>query len=363
MTGAARYFGVLAGEGKWCQVVVEVGRFPPGSKTVATGAIGLPGLFKLVAVDVFVASGTRLGQASKPAVGFFGVLLVAGGTGGIQVLALQGEGRLVVVKLVVTQPGCCHVAIFAGLEGVIFGIDLPFVYVFVAVYAAVADVLEAPFIAGQMTSKAGGCQMTSVQRERCFGVVFEGKQAGRKACFGVAFYAIRRSACGGKIALVIILVAGRTGIVWQGVGHPIRHVTLAAVYGLVFACEGEAGPVVVEFIGIHSPPKPFLGVAIGAGRTQLAGVYIRVAGGTVVGRNKCLVLKNAARRQVSLVATEAIHPPVAALEGEPRLVVVEATQPCGGRKRLFGMALVATGAQLAVVGVIVATVAIGKSDV
>lgn len=111
-------------------------------------------------------------------------------------------------------------------------------HVVVAVGTAFADVAELPFWAafGQVTGEAGRRHVPTVQREFGFGVLGDTEGAWLETIHRVTFGAIGGMGnVSGKLLLVVVSVAGGTGIVRQRLGVAVRNVAFPAVHCLVFA--------------------------------------------------------------------------------------------------------------------------------
>lgn len=83
-------------------------------------------------------------------------------------------------------------------------------------------------------------------------------------------------------------------LVRQGFGHAAAGMALAAIDALVFAFEGEFGPVVVEVFPGAFPAKARFVVAFGAIGSKLSAVHIVVAAGAGRSGQAQVVLKNTA---------------------------------------------------------------------
>lgn len=131
------------------------------------------------------------------------------------VSAEQGEVRLAVVKMV-GRPVIRYVTIFAGLSGVVFFIDIPGMYIIVAIHTPFPDITETPFLLPfiQMTGKAGGSHVSPFQWKIRFIMVFQGIERNVEAFFGVAGGAIAWWSAGREeFPFVVVDVAGGTVVV------------------------------------------------------------------------------------------------------------------------------------------------------
>ena len=76
---------------------------------------------------------------------------------------------------VIFRPTFRHVAIFAGLLGVVFFIYIPFMDILMTVHAPLSNTSELPFFVFQMAGEAGRRQMSPIQRKLCFAMVLKSK--------------------------------------------------------------------------------------------------------------------------------------------------------------------------------------------
>ena len=74
---------------------------------------------------------------------------------------------------VIFRPTFRHVAIFAGLFGIVFFIKMPFMDILMTVHAPLSNTSELPFFVFQMAGKAGRRQMCPIQRETCFAMILK----------------------------------------------------------------------------------------------------------------------------------------------------------------------------------------------
>lgn len=354
-------FSMLAFQRECGLVMVEkVSR--PALEGMAAAAVGHAIFFKLSAVYVFVAGRAFLRNIGEAPVWFFIITGMAGGTIGAGVATLQGEVRLAVVEVVLAFPGVGQVAGLAGLIGVKFGGDFALVYIFVTIHTAAADFPKLPFFFPfEVTGKARGGQVCPVEREIAFRMCLNREKAWRKPIDIVAVGAVRGGTSRHKFALVVVRMALSTGIVRQGFGQAFRDVALATIHDFVFALQRKISQIVVELIEIFTAHSPgVLRVAFGAIGAKLTLVDILVTGHAVVRCYADIFLKNPFGREVGGVAAEAVHPFVLAVQREARSVVAEVSQPSMRSERLLGVALFAIVAEVALVYIIVAAVAIGE---
>lgn len=143
----------------------------------------------------------------------------------------------------------------------------------------------------------------------------------------------------------------------QGLYQALR-MALAAIHCRVFSPQPEVRQVVVEVIGIDIPEGVLI-VAIHAFVPEFIIVGILVAGDAITGADAQPVLKDAGRRGAHIVASGTIDPLVRPLKRESRLAVVESFYLAQRRKRLFRVALFAIRAQVVLMDIRMATVAIG----
>lgn len=106
-------------------------------------------------------------------------------------------------------------AIFTGLARVIFGVEIPLVYILVAIRTAIPDIPEGPFVFIQMAGKARRCQVGTIQRKLCFAMVLKTEQRDIESVLGMAIRTIANRNRSGECPFVIIFMAGSTGIVRQ----------------------------------------------------------------------------------------------------------------------------------------------------
>lgn len=172
----------------------------------------------------------------------------------------------------------------------------------------------------------------------------------------------RRDGIPGKFAFVVILMAGRAGIVRERIGHFFGDVAFFAIHRHVFAFEGKSRSIVVEFAFICHFSKGIFIVALGAVGTQPPFVGIFVAGITVGRQHAFPVLKNREWRGIHFMAFPTIRLFVLAFQGKQRFAVVEPAQAAFVLKGLFGVAFFTIVSEVVFVRVIVATIAIFKSN-
>ncbi len=144
----------------------------------------------------------------------------------------------------------------------------------------------------------------------------------------------------------------------QRIGHFLGGMTFFAVHRDVFALQFVFGFVVVKFVQISRFPETVFVVTFGAIGPEITFVHIFVAGNAVIGFYAQSVLKNQQGRDVHFVTFPAIDLFVFAFQGEWRAAVVKLVQTRLRGKRLVVVALFAIVAQVFVVGIFMAIVAI-----
>lgn len=115
----------------------------------------------------------------------------------------------------------------------------------------------------------------------------------------------------------------------------------------------------VEIFGVDIP-EGLLIVAVHAFVPELIGVRVLMAGIAFIGAKAQAILKNPGCPGIHIVASGAVDPLVSCFERETGLVVVEPSYLGQRRKRFFSMALLAIRAEVTLMSICVATVAIGE---
>ncbi len=138
---------------------------------------------------------------------------------------------------------------------------------------------------------------------------------------------------------------------------------MRAIHRDVFSLQRKFCLVVVKTL--HAPHFPEGGfvVTIYAIGSKLAFVRIFVAGRASICFYAKSVLENGQRRRIHFMAPCAVRLLVLSFQREFGLVVVEFAQPGQRCERLFRMAFFAIGSEVVVVGVFMATVAVGERHV
>lgn len=132
---------------------------------------------------------------------------------------LQAKGCLSMIEAAFL-PTRWQVAVVAGLFGVIFLRNFTGMNILVAIHAALADAPEVPLLFIQMTGKTGRGCVGPFQGKFTFIVFFQSKKTRCKTIHRVAICTVGAIAPAfGKLLLMIVRMAGRTGIVRQRIGH------------------------------------------------------------------------------------------------------------------------------------------------
>lgn len=160
--------------------------------------------------------------------------------------ATQRERRLLVVKMI-GGPAGRFMTTGAILAGIIFFTDLAPVHVVVAIHTTGAELNKRP-LAGlvQVAGKTRRGQVGALQGESGFFMLFKAERTALEAFHRMALAAIRAGAIFYKLPFVKIGMARRAILVRQSFGHAAAGMALAAIDALVFAFQGEFGPIVVE---------------------------------------------------------------------------------------------------------------------
>lgn len=273
------------------------------------------------------------------------------------------EFGFTVVKMIIA-PTRGLVATGACFARIPFFINLAVVYVLVAVYTLLPQSLEFPLLfVGFVASKTRRGHVGTFQHKPRFLVVLQRITALLKRIHRMAFGAIgRRNGITRKFAFVVILMAGRTGIMRKRIGHFFGDVAFFAIHRHVFAFEGKSRSIVVEFAFICHFSKRIFIVALGAVGAQSPFVGVFVAGITVGGQHTFPVLKNREWRGIHFMAFATICLFVFTFQGKQRFAVVEPAQAAFVLKGLFRVAFFTVITEVVFVRIVVATVAIFKSN-
>lgn len=137
--------------------------------------------------------------------------------------------------------------------------------------------------------------------------------------------------------------------------------TLSAVYRLVLALQGEICQVVVESFGLYLCEGLFI-VTVNTLQSKPTLVYVFMAAIAVVRLYPQSILKKLSGREAHIVTLGTVDLLVCSAQRKISFIVIKTAEGCQGGKRLLIMALLAIGAQLAVVRILVTTVAVGKGD-
>jgi len=185
----------------------------PVVEAVAPRTISHAAFLKLSAMLILVAGMTGSGEPCKFSMLMFGIRNVTSPAILLDVGTLQLESGFSVVESVFTDPAFRGVAVFASLAGVPFNVNFPHVYVFVAIHAALANFPELPLLFFPMAGITRRCNMRPGERKCGLGVFFKGKCTPRKPIHRMALRTVRCFYSGFKLPLVVVFVAGRTGVV------------------------------------------------------------------------------------------------------------------------------------------------------
>lgn len=146
--------------------------------------------------------------------------------------------------------------------------------------AFLSQIPEYPFFLLQMAGKTGCGQVSTIQRECRLCMVLHREQTALEAIHGMTVRTIANGPFPGKLAFMVIGMAGCAGVVGQGVRETLL-VAIPAVYLLMFPQQGELRQAVIEIIQIIYPGKGFFAVAFGTGCSEFALVDILVALDTI----------------------------------------------------------------------------------
>ena len=260
---------------------------------MASGTIRNAVHLKLLTVVVFMACETLVRQALEFAYVVFPVRNVTRAAGLAGMRAGQFESRSGVIEIVIFPPAGADMTVLTRLAGVEFLIDLGTVYVVVTIDAFFADLPEFPFLLILlMAGKTRRSRMRPGQGESGAVMVGNGVVADLESIDRMAFGAIRRDhPAGGKLVVVVVLMAVRTLKMGQGV-EEIMGMAFFAIDRLVLAFQFESGHVVVEIIRHAGDPEGLFIMAIGALIAEFAFVGILMADRTIVCTHAFAVLEN-----------------------------------------------------------------------
>ena len=131
----------------------------------------------------------------------------------------------------IVRPTIAYVAGLAGLVGIIFLVNEPFVYVLVAIRALAPDLFKFPFrCIIFMTRKTRRGSMSPFQFEFGQIVIRNSVSTALKTIDRVAFIAIGAYSVRGKIALVIIFMTYIAGIMCDRIGETFGRVAFPAIH-------------------------------------------------------------------------------------------------------------------------------------
>jgi hypothetical protein len=263
--------------------------------------------------------------------------------------AFQGVTRLLMIKINF-RPWSGIMAIPAAAVGVIFLVQEGFMYVLMAIHAHGADLPETPFVGFLMTGETGCCQVSACQFEGGLVMPFDGIVRTLKAKGGMAFGTVRRISLPGKLPVVVIGVAVRAIIVFQGIGVA-GFMTFRARNGHVFSFKRVAGHGMFEIPRLPDPVEGFLGMALDTVLAEFIVVDIPVAARAVRVSHTGKFLHLNPVADVYLMAFYAIDLPVASnqrkagpvmvkFRGRPEGIVIMAGSAIGreGAPVVIGMA-------------------------
>lgn len=172
----------------------------------------------------------------------------------------------------------------------------------------------------------------------------------------MAISAVANRGGGRENPFVVILMAGRAGIVRQG-GRQALRVALPAIHRRMFSPKPKLRQAVIKVTGVDAP-EGLLIVAICTTVPKLIVVDVRVAAITVIGVKAGPILENPGRRFAHVVATGTIDPLVRPSKGKTGLAVIEPPRLAQREERRFRMALLTIRAQVALVNIRMAIVTI-----
>lgn len=153
-------------------------------------------------------------------------------------------------------------------------------------------------------------------------------------------------------------MAGVAGIVANGRGIAARRMAFSAIHCFVLAFQQKSGQRVVKVFHGTGGPEGIFVVAIGAVSAEFAFMNILVALGAILRARPDAVLKNGRRADVHGVAPGAVSLPVLSFQRKPGFPVVKLVKSRQRMERLLGMTLLAIVAQVVVVRILVAGVAV-----
>lgn len=278
------------------------------------------------------------------------------------VRAFQGKCSFTVVELVVAPAGT-FVALRAVVVGVPFFGNLAAMYVFMAIHATCAECFEFPFLLRFMAGKTGRRHVRAFQREFGFCMLLQAVRAFCKSLYRMACRTIGSNNKARKLPFMVVLVAGSAGVVRQRIGHVFRDMALFAIHHFVFTFQRITRPVVVESIQIPNFPERILFVTIHTFIPKPVVVHVLVTCHAIVGRHAQSVLKYGQRSSRHRVAFPAINLFVFAFQRKFGGIVVEPAHAAPPGEGLFGVAIFTVGAEVVVMRIFVAIVAVFKRNI
>ena len=290
---------------------------------MAFQAIGPVRLIELPVVDIPVTVETARGQLRKDLVpgSPFILPVMAGPARLLQMGPFQSVPGPVVVEGNFC-PGIRIVAVFTAAVRVVLFIQVGIMDIRMAVRTTGTDLPETPFPGFFMAGEAGSSQVGACKLEGAAVMLIDGVQGLPESHGGMAFGTVRRAPPPGELTFMIIGMAIRAAVMFQGSGEVVP-VALGTGYRAVFSFKGKTGHGMREISCLPDPVEGFLGMALHAVLPEFVLVDIPVAVCAVRIGNSGKLLRFDPVLHVFPMAFDAIHLPVAPCEREISPVMVK----------------------------------------